>query len=239
MAGAALAGTGAAWLIGAPADAADLPPQRATAESGERSPASEERFQLLGLDPAGLIHHSERELLAPVGEALHEVAVAPVRRVAESTLSETGQRAESLTDSVAEAGAQVLDRPQWRGERPEPGPVDRTPPQPQPVTVESAQVRGPQVRAKTENIAEFAQTAPETPESRGNPEPPKPPAVSATAPATTGCGNAADGNPHNAAGIGWHSADSQCTDGSARVPFLRAVPVPVGSPGPQPGITPD
>ena len=261
VAGAALAGTSAAWLAGSPADAADLqPPAAEETDGGQAEPAAKaaepERFDLLGLDPAQLIRDPGSALLAPAGEVLHEFAVepvervaTPVRQVASSAVSETGERAESLSESVGGLGTQ-LHRPQWSEvppapQRPAGGTTTAPPPQPAPAPapamVDGPQERSPQVQPEPEKSAvpAFTERAPVMPEPQQVPRSPRPFAVPAPASGSTGCGNAADGHPHNAVGIGWHSSGSHCAELPAWVPVRGAAPAPAGSPGPQPGITPD
>ncbi|CAM06519.1 hypothetical protein SACE_7363 [Saccharopolyspora erythraea NRRL 2338] len=282
VAGAAVAGSSAAWLVGSPAEAVELPPllplpavedvvggQHRLIPAVADGPSD---FGLPELDPAALVARSglvdgsalvdgsgARELLVPaaepVAQALHETAVEPVQRVADSAVTASGQRAEQVSHTVGRELAELSRPLLLRGEFPaqhdqSPVRAPQLPPAtgpalqpaaPSPATVDNPGAAERVARPSSESQGGKPASADgdsETPRSRQIPVQPRPFTIPVSAPGSTGSGTAADGH-HNGVGIGWHPSGPSGAAAFIRVPARGAAPALTGRPVPQPGITPD
>lgn len=239
VAGATVAGTSAAWLLGhGPADAADLPaveesadhPASDAQESGRSGP---EEFSLTRLDPLRLVSSGPaRKLLdaaEPVTEVLRQPA-AEVGQVAGSALAVTETQT-STPEAAAGSGPEVPPQP--------PVEISRPPLVAPPAVVESP-VQDTAEPARALRSAEPQRLEPPAPEPPAQPSVPvrSAPFVLPSTPGAPGCGGPTDGPHHNTTALGWYPA------APVRVPDFAGTPSCLGGtlvsvPGPQPGTTPD
>ncbi|MGP4018670.1 hypothetical protein [Saccharopolyspora sp. 5N708] len=267
VAGATVAGTSAAWLIGTagPANAADLrsaasadtpdssPAQPATdaattdpsgpAQSGpaQSSPA---QFSLNHLDPVELVRSGPAgRLLAathPVRAALRD-STAEVRHVADSALSITGAQASTLSTSV-DSGLEDLGKPLLSGETDAQQPAAVPP-------AWQAPLPGPPPGAPAPQLIEHHRSAEkaESVAGRRAPNPAQSPGLPARStpfnlpapPGSPGCGGTGDGHQHNNTALGWYPAGPDGDPAPAGAPTCDTARALLGVPEPQPGTTPD
>ncbi|GAA4855081.1 hypothetical protein [Saccharopolyspora rosea] len=263
VAGATVAGTSAAWLIGSEhsAHAADLHlPSAVSSVVGGQADAGAERgdpaaFSLHDLDPVHLVRSAPRQLIGaaepvtkPVTGALHDSA-AEVGDVAGKTLDDTAHHAQSLSRTV-DSGLSGLGRP-LLPERPGPDPAPQPQPQPQEAQPAPAPAPAPEVHAPapvgvpTATTTRAPQHAAVTPERDQRSRPDSPAEPGKTAPfampapsGASGSGGTADG-PHHGGGLGWYPVEPDAHHPLAAVLAREHTFLPVGVPEPQPGTTPD
>ncbi|MDA3644626.1 hypothetical protein LZ318_23630 [Saccharopolyspora indica] len=240
VAGATVAGTSAAWLLGhGPADAADLPAAEdatdrpaAGAQEGDQSGPTD--FSLTGLDPLRLVSSG------PAGKLLD--AVQPVTEVLRQPAAEVGQVAGSalaVTETQTSAPAPVT------GSGPEVPPQPPVEPGPPPLVAPPAVVEGP-AQDVTEPVraprsAQPTRLEPPAPEPPAQPSAParSAPFVLPAPPGAPGFGSPADGPHHNTTALGWYPAAPVRVPAFAGAPACDLAGTPVGVPEPQPGTTPD
>jgi hypothetical protein len=257
VAGATVAGTSAAWLIGAglPADAANLHPtsdastgEAAGTEStvdgaatGRSGPAE---FSLTQLDPVRLVRSDSAARLLdaarPVTGALQD-STAEVRHVADNALSTTGAQADTLSTSV-DSGLEELGGPLLREETgtQQPGIAPQTLPPPAPgaapVLPEPPQLT--EYEWSAERSESTQRRAPKPVDPPGNPGGSRPFTLPAP-PGAPGCGGTADGQQHNNTAVGWYPAEPDGTPVFAGSPTRDTASTLMSAPEPQPGTTPD
>lgn len=268
VAGATVAGTSAAWLIGAElrADAANLHPasgastgevtgaepvvSAASAKStestvdgaatGRSGPAG---FSLTQLDPARLVRSDSAARLLdaarPVTGALRN-STAEVRHVADNALTTTGEKADTLSTSV-DSGLKELGTPLLSEETgtQQPGIA------PLPFPAPGAAPVLPELPQLTENesSAERSEStapgrAPKPVEPPGNPSGSRPFTLPAL-PGAPGCGGTADGQQHNNTAVGWYPAEPDGIPVLAGSPTRDIASTLISATEPQPGTTPD
>lgn len=240
VAGATVAGTSAAWLLGhGPADAADLPAAEdaadrpaADARDGDQSGPTE--FSLTRLDPLRLVSSG------PAGKLLD--AAQPVAEVLQQPAAEVGKVAGS---ALAVTGTQTSAPAPVTGSAPE------EPPQP-PVEIAPPPLVAPPAVAESPapDVTEPVRAPRSTQPLRLEPPAPEPPAQPSAPPRSTpfvlpappgvpGFGSPTDGPHHNTTALGWYPAAPVRVPAFAGTPACDLAGTPSGVPEPQPGTTPD
>ncbi|MCI2418965.1 hypothetical protein MOQ72_16090 [Saccharopolyspora sp. K220] len=255
VAGATVAGTSAAWLIGTagPASAADLPSAADASDDSAAQPHADEQttdrtdpaeFSLRRLDPVALVRSGPAGQLLDAARPMTGVlrdSTAEVRHVADNALSVTGSQASTLSASV-DSGLEELGQPLLAGEtgvRPATMPPALQAPMPSaPFTVPVvSQLIEPHFSDDQSESVSWGR-APRPAESPGLPARSTPFHLPAP-PGSPGCGGTGDGQQHNNSALGWYPVEPDGVPVLAGAPACDIARALLGLPEPQPGTTPD